>query len=287
MEFALVNDVRTKPSPGFVGKCQMCDYDMIAKCGQYVRWHWAHKGRRLCDPWHESETEWHRDCKDMFPEEFQEIVHFDQKTGEKHIADVKIPGGYVVEAQHSPISTEEIRSREIFYQKMIWIVDARDLSGWFTLGMSQDLICCEPMAYSISWSGPSRLLDKWSNSVSTQAVYFDTTTNATIYDERDQLVWFLENPNFLKQKTFYRLLDFDAEERTGSIAPISADVLVDSLLKGRPLPMFKCKETDAHKYQRKMREIGGSIDDQGNKKNIFNNQITSNNGLPNENDIPF
>lgn len=51
--------------------------------------------------------------------------------------------------------------------------------------------------------------------------------------------------------------------------------------------MFKCKETDAHKFQRKMREIGGSLDDQGNKKNIFNNQISSDNGLPNENDIPF
>ena len=217
-------------------------------------------------------TEWHRDCKNMFPEELQEIVHFDHKTGEKHIADVKTPGGYVVEAQHSPISTEEIRSREFFYQKMIWIVDARDLSDWFTLGMSHDLICCEPMAYSISWAGTSRLLDKWSNSVSKHAVYFDTTTNTTIYDERDQLVWIVENPNFLKKKTFFRLLDFDTEDRTGSVAPISADVLIYALMLGRPLPLFKCKETDALKYQRKLREIGGSIDEHGNKNNIFSNQ---------------
>ena len=109
---------------------------MISKCGQYVRWHWAHKARLTCDPWQESETDWHRYWKDAFPMDCQEIVHLDEATNEKHIADVKTPGGVVVEVQHSPIAQEEARSRERFYGNMIWVVDARHLSGWFSVGMA-------------------------------------------------------------------------------------------------------------------------------------------------------
>jgi hypothetical protein len=36
---------------------------------------------------------------------------------------VKLSDGRVLEFQHSPISEEERRSRETFYQSMIWIVD--------------------------------------------------------------------------------------------------------------------------------------------------------------------
>lgn len=55
--------------------------------------------------------------------EWQEIVAIDEKTGEKHIADIKTNGNMVVEFQHSNISEEERISREKYYKDMIWIVD--------------------------------------------------------------------------------------------------------------------------------------------------------------------
>ena len=42
--------------------------------------------------------------KDCFPEQWQETVHVDGRTGERHIADVKADSGLVVEVQHSPIA---------------------------------------------------------------------------------------------------------------------------------------------------------------------------------------
>jgi competence protein CoiA len=85
-------------------------------------WHWAHKGRLLCDPWWENETEWHRAWKDQFPADWQEIVHH-SGDGERHIADVKTGDGWVIEFQHSHIEPDERRSREAFYPKLIWVID--------------------------------------------------------------------------------------------------------------------------------------------------------------------
>lgn len=129
MRLALVNDVRTEPTPNLRGKCCLCGQNMVSKCGQYVRWHWAHQSRITCDPWQESETAWHRYWKDAFPIDCQEVVHIDNGTKEKHIADVKTPDGLVVEVQHSPIAETEARIRETFYRAMIWIVDTRHLAG--------------------------------------------------------------------------------------------------------------------------------------------------------------
>ena len=95
---------------------------MVARCGEVRVRHWAHKGRRHCDPWWENETEWHRAWKDQFPADWQEIVHH-AEDGERHIADVKTDDGWVIEFQHSHITPDERRSREAFYRKLIWVVD--------------------------------------------------------------------------------------------------------------------------------------------------------------------
>ena len=184
MRLALVNDVRTEPVPNVRGKCCLCGDDMISKCGQYVRWHWAHKTRITCDPWQESETDWHRYWKDAFPIDCQEVVHIDGRTKEKHIADVKTPAGFVVEVQHSPIAEEEARSREVFYRNMIWIVDAQHLTGWFSVGMAHDLASCCPMMYQVKWWGSSKLLDKWSKS--RVHVYFDVMDSAKEYEDEER-----------------------------------------------------------------------------------------------------
>ena len=95
---------------------------MVAKCGELRAWHWAHKGHQLCDPWWENETEWHRTWKDQFPADWQEIVQT-AGDGERHIADVRTGRDWVIEFQHSYLKPEERRSREAFYQKLIWVVD--------------------------------------------------------------------------------------------------------------------------------------------------------------------
>jgi len=123
MKFSLVNGQREEALPNLSGKCPACDQTMIAKCGEVKIWHWAHKGRRTCDPWWENETEWHRAWKGQFPDSWQEIVHRTE-DGEKHIADVKTDQGWVIEFQHSHIKPEERRSRDVFYRKLVWVVDA-------------------------------------------------------------------------------------------------------------------------------------------------------------------
>jgi competence protein CoiA len=128
MKFAMVNDVRTEATKGSKGMCPSCGADLIAKCGLLKIHHWAHKAIVNCDPWWESETEWHRQWKSNFPDKCQEVIMYDQQTGEKHIADVRTDQGLVVEFQHSAIKPQERIARENFYKKMVWVVDGTRLS---------------------------------------------------------------------------------------------------------------------------------------------------------------
>ena len=122
MKFALVEGIRTEATKGTKGVCPSCGSELIARCGDIKVHHWSHKGSRNCDSWWENETEWHRSWKSHFPDEWQEIVQFDT-GGEKHIADVKTNEDWVLEFQHSHISSEERRSRNRFYPKLVWVVD--------------------------------------------------------------------------------------------------------------------------------------------------------------------
>ena len=123
MKFALHNGERKEAATNLKGAlCPVCDAEVIAKCGNIKIHHWAHKSKKKCDHWWDTETQWHRDWKNEFPIDWQEVVHT-SKTGEKHIADVKLPKGLVVEFQHSPIKPEEILARNNFYKNIIWIVD--------------------------------------------------------------------------------------------------------------------------------------------------------------------
>ena len=122
MKYALVHDQRSEAEPGLSGLCPVCGAAMVAKCGEVRVWHWAHRGKRQCDRWWETETDWHRNWKDRFPGEWQEVIQT-AENGEKHIADVKTGQDWVIEFQHSHIKPEERRSREAFYGDMVWVVD--------------------------------------------------------------------------------------------------------------------------------------------------------------------
>lgn len=128
MKFALVNGEKTEAQPGLRrGTCIFCQSDTIAKCGSVKIWHWAHKSKVACDPWWENETEWHRAWKNHFPKDWQEYLHTDPATQEKHIADIQTSTGLVIEFQHSSIRSEEMQKREVFYKNMIWVVDGTRL----------------------------------------------------------------------------------------------------------------------------------------------------------------
>jgi hypothetical protein len=131
MQYALISGDRTLPEPGLRGSCLRCGQETVAKCGTQKLWHWSHLGQKHCDPWWENETAWHRSWKEVFPEQWREVVHFDPNTGEKHVADVKTARGLVIELQHSHMSLDELRSRETFYKRMIWIVDGRSFTSQF------------------------------------------------------------------------------------------------------------------------------------------------------------
>ncbi|HIG89809.1 MAG: competence protein CoiA family protein [Flavobacteriaceae bacterium] len=125
MKFALYGGKKVEAEATLKGAlCPVCDAEVIAKCGDKNIHHWAHKSNKECPHWWENETKWHRDWKNQFPEDWQEVIHISE-TGEKHIADIKTPNGLVVEFQHSYIKPEEILARNNFYKNIIWIVDGK------------------------------------------------------------------------------------------------------------------------------------------------------------------
>lgn len=132
MKYALVNNKKIIAEPKMKGKCPYCDSTVVAKCGKINIWHWAHIPKAECDKWWENETEWHRNWKNCFDIDNQEIIHFSD-DGEKHIADIKTNDGLVIELQNSNISFEEIQSRNNFYKNIIWIVNGEKFRERFFL----------------------------------------------------------------------------------------------------------------------------------------------------------
>ncbi len=164
MKFAVSEGKRIEATPGAKGVCPGCSAEMLARCGTRKVWHWAHRGQRHCDHWWENETQWHRDWKNHFPTDWQEIAARDDE-GELHIADIKTPHGWVVEFQHSYIKPEEAHKRTQFHNPMFWVVDGvrrdTDLPQFIEAlkharlhGTQEDLV------YQVRLSN-SRLLREW------------------------------------------------------------------------------------------------------------------------------
>lgn len=219
MRYALVSGVKREPQSKLKGLCSNCGAELIAKCGRVNVWHWAHKNKVECDPWWESETIWHREWKQHFPVEWQEVSHVDPLTEERHIADVKSPFDLVIELQHSAIKYEERKSREYFYKDMIWIVDGTRGSSdksYFNMGLSRTPLQQDPVAYQIDWWGRSKLLENWADSE--VKVYFDFGT-----------------------ETLWRLLFFDKERKKGAVAPLTKEALINDCLRGNKLSVMNLK----------------------------------------------
>lgn len=189
MKFALIDDKKVEAFKGAKGFCQSCGAEMIAKCGELKVNHWAHKKKRHCDKWWETETEWHREWKGNFPLDWQEVVQFDSFSNEKHIADVRTDKGLVIEFQHSYINPIERRKREDFYKNMIWIVDGtrlqRDIPRF--IKAQKDFVCMDnPQIFGIEFADecfPKNWLD------SSVPVIFDFNGKTGIENEKQHRTW--------------------------------------------------------------------------------------------------
>jgi hypothetical protein len=140
MRYALVDGIRTPAAPRLRGICPGCRGEVIAKCGEIIRWHWSHVSAE-CDSWGDGESDWHIGWKDRFPPELQEVF-----MGE-HRADIKGACG-VLEVQASPISTETIEEREKFYGEMAWMLKGEDFVDNFYINYAGD------GTYFFTWKRP-------------------------------------------------------------------------------------------------------------------------------------
>ena len=190
MKFALVDGKKAEATKGTTGLCQVCGSELIAKCGEIKVHHWSHKSKRNCDPWWENEGEWHRAWKNEFPLEWQEVVHRDE-DGEKHIADVKTETDWVIEFQHSYLKPEERRSRNTFYNKLVWVVDGarrKTDKKQFTKILEEESskIIENPPTISVHYPDDCRLFNEWGNS--NALVFFDFDKNR---EKEQSLLWLL------------------------------------------------------------------------------------------------
>lgn len=132
MQYALVDNEPKMAFPNGKGICELCGSALIAKCGPRILHHWAHHKIRNCDPWWENETPWHREWKNLYPENCREISHTDT-NGEIHRAAIRTPTGIYIEIHHSSMTDTERLSRELFYKNLIWIVDGRGFKNNFDI----------------------------------------------------------------------------------------------------------------------------------------------------------
>jgi competence protein CoiA len=189
MKFALVNGSRVEASKAGKGICPICGSELIAKCGEVYVNYWAHKGGHNCDPWWENETSWHRSWKDNFPKDWQEAVQT-AENGEKHIADVKTDGGWVLEFQHSYLKPEERRLRTAFYPKLVWVVDGTrrptDKIQFEKIINAGRIIAAPLQIIQVNFPEECRLLKEWHDS--NALVYFDFEENK---EAGQAVLWFL------------------------------------------------------------------------------------------------
>lgn len=110
--------------------CPVCGEPVVHRLGKIRRAHFAHRQDTNCyfgrDK--DNKSEWHIRMQNYFPKEAQEFIFVDEKTGEKHIADVFLKeSNTILEFQHSPIEEREFWGRTLFHLKnkrrIVWLFD--------------------------------------------------------------------------------------------------------------------------------------------------------------------
>jgi len=190
MKDALVNGEKVEATKGAKGICRVCDNKVSAFCGDEYVHHWKHDKKCKCDSWWENESDWHRSWKNNFPKEWQEIIHADENSGEKHIADVKTDSNWVLEFQHSHIKPEERSSRNAFYPNLVWVIDGtrrkRDKPNFHRILDEFAIKSDDPRFKAIIGQDDCKLIKEWHES--NVLVFLDFQDE----DEAKQpIIWFL------------------------------------------------------------------------------------------------
>ncbi len=155
MIWAIKDNQKIKASPKDKAKCPICNSEVISKCGNIKIWHWSHKSNKDCDDWYEPESEWHKNWKDKFPKECQEF------TMGRHRADIRTKSRWIIELQNSSISSEEIKDREEYYKKMVWLLNGKTIGKGLVLKNKNGII-------TFRWKTPPK--SWWS---SNKEIYID------------------------------------------------------------------------------------------------------------------
>ena len=132
--------------------CPVCGNQVIPRQGEVNSWHFAHV-TSCVDDWKYDMSEWHRNWQNRFPESTREVVI--EYKGESHRADI-LTGGYVIEFQHSPITSTEFERRNLFYTKagykVIWVFDETEAyANEYIIGSGDN---CDKFV----WKWPNRVL---------------------------------------------------------------------------------------------------------------------------------
>jgi len=165
MIYAIDNEKRITPSPKKIAKCPICNSEVRAKCGKINVWHWSHLNKEDCDDWYEPESEWHKKWKEEFPMECQEF------TMGKHRADIRTKNRWIIELQNSRISSEKIIEREIYYRRMIWLLNGGTLLKGIRIKQNKKTI-------TFRWKNPSKTW--WA---SKKEIYVDLAGNVKLLEE--------------------------------------------------------------------------------------------------------
>lgn len=118
--------------------CPLCNEQLVVRKGERNAVHFAHKSGSECDKDFKTSdmSEWHKTRQSLFKDRCREVIITNVKTGEKHIADVRIYNKYIIEFQHSKISSSEFNRRNDFYTqcgyKVIWVFDLSDIQDHLT-----------------------------------------------------------------------------------------------------------------------------------------------------------
>jgi len=194
---------KIKALPKSTGLCPDCGDSLIAKCGDIVMWHWAHKSGGDCEVWSEPEGQWHLWWKSLWPKEYVEVPIV--KNGKRHRADIKTDRGLVIELQHSSISTDEIRERERFYDNMVWIFDQIDASTLGSISFTERNSKNMGTYFYINWKHPRKTMKY--------------LTKKTYLDICDGLMPYSSNMFLLNKFEDMDRIVFDREFLSGSNPP--------------------------------------------------------------------
>ena len=156
MEFALTSDHHRihalDAEKGQEYYCPVCGNQVIPRQGEVNSWHFAHV-TSCVDDWKYDMSEWHRLWQSRFPESTREVVV--EHNGESHRADI-LTGCFVIEFQHSPITSTEFDRRNQFYTKagykVVWVFDETEA---FT---NRSIIDSDDSGDKFIWKWPNRAI---------------------------------------------------------------------------------------------------------------------------------